>query len=201
MRPVLCARQSRSMAAQLVAFDWRYFAVSAGCTAPLVFLPTSALDPARHRLASRPGVCAYAARAWQADRRRARAQSRTFGCRGRRAGFGRDGREWRYVLGLLDADGADESSAVRQLGFATGDARRIVGCHLGAAYDAERGQHNQNRSTAPAANKRRVRSNDRKPVDPRRSMQCLSNRGWRRRLESDDHKSCVRLTGHARKLT
>ncbi len=159
------------MAAQLVAFDSGYCAVSAGGTQPLVFLPTSALDPARHGLALDTRVCAYAARAWQADRRRARAQSCTFGCRGRRAGFGRDGREWRYVLGLLGADGAAESLALGQLGCATRDARRIVGCHLGAAYDAERGQHNQSRSTAPAANKRRVRSNDRKPVDPRRSMQ------------------------------
>jgi hypothetical protein len=28
-----------------------------------------------------------------------------------------------------------------------------LGCHLGAAYDAERGQHYENRSTAPAASK------------------------------------------------
>jgi hypothetical protein len=71
MRAVPCARQSRSMAAQLVAFDsvW-YCAVSAGCTAPLVFLPTSGRGSARHGLAPRPGVCSYAARAWQADRRR-----------------------------------------------------------------------------------------------------------------------------------
>jgi hypothetical protein len=92
----------------------------------------------------------------------ARTQSRNFGCRGRRAGFGDADREWHYVIGLL---GAEDSLAASQLGFATGDARRIVGCHLGAAYDAERGQHHQNRSTAPEANKRRVLSNDRKPVD------------------------------------
>ncbi len=41
------------MAAQLVAFDSGYCAPSAGCTAPLVFLPTSARDPARHGRASR----------------------------------------------------------------------------------------------------------------------------------------------------
>jgi hypothetical protein len=52
MRALLCARQSRSMAAQLVAFDSGYCAVSAGCTAPLVFLPTSARDSARHGLSS-----------------------------------------------------------------------------------------------------------------------------------------------------
>ncbi len=52
MRALLCARQSRSMAAQLVAFESGWSAVSAGCTAPLAFLPTSARDPARHGLAS-----------------------------------------------------------------------------------------------------------------------------------------------------
>jgi hypothetical protein len=41
------------MAAQLVAFDSGYCAVLAGGTAPVVFLPTSAGDPARHGLASR----------------------------------------------------------------------------------------------------------------------------------------------------
>jgi hypothetical protein len=51
MRALLCARQSRSMAAQLVAFDSGYCAPSAGSTAPLVFLP-SARDPVRHGLAS-----------------------------------------------------------------------------------------------------------------------------------------------------
>jgi hypothetical protein len=51
MRALLCARQSRSMAAQLVAFDSGYCAVSAGCTVPLAFMPTSARDPARHGLA------------------------------------------------------------------------------------------------------------------------------------------------------
>jgi hypothetical protein len=40
--------------------------------------------------------------------------------------------------------------AAGQLGFATGDARRILGCHLGVAYDAERGQHHEDRSAAPA---------------------------------------------------
>lgn len=101
--------------------------------------------------AQRPGVYAYAVRASRADRRRARTQSCAFGCRGRRAGFGGDGREWRYVLGLLGADGAEDSLALGQLGFATGDARRILGRHLGVAYDAERGQHNEDRSAAPAA--------------------------------------------------
>ncbi len=64
------------MAAQLVAFDSGYCAVSAGGTGPLVFLPTSARDPARNGLtgwprahAQRPGVYAFAARAWKANRR------------------------------------------------------------------------------------------------------------------------------------
>ena len=52
MRALLYARQSRSRAAQQVAFDSGYCAPSAGCTAPLVFLPTSARDPARRGLAS-----------------------------------------------------------------------------------------------------------------------------------------------------
>jgi hypothetical protein len=52
MCALLCARQSRSMAAQLVAFDSGYCAPSAGCTAPLVFLPTSTRDSARHELSS-----------------------------------------------------------------------------------------------------------------------------------------------------
>ena len=78
---------------------------------------------------------------------------RTFGRRGRRAGFGGDGREMHYVLGLLGADCAEHSFALSQLGFTTGIAI-ILGCHLGVAYDAERGQHHEDRSTAPAANKR-----------------------------------------------
>jgi hypothetical protein len=101
--------------------------------------------------AQRPGVYAYAVCASQADRRRARTRSCTFGCRGRRAGFGGDGREWHYVLGLLGADCAEDSLTLGQLGFATGDARRILGCHLGVAYDAERGQSHKERSAAPAA--------------------------------------------------
>ncbi len=52
MRALMCAWQSRSTAAQLVAFDSGYCAPSAGCTAPLVFLPTSARDSARHGLSS-----------------------------------------------------------------------------------------------------------------------------------------------------
>jgi hypothetical protein len=52
MRALLCARQSRSRAAQLVVLDSEYCAPSAGCTVPLVFLPTSARDSARHGLSS-----------------------------------------------------------------------------------------------------------------------------------------------------
>jgi hypothetical protein len=64
MRALLCARQSRSMAAQLVAFDSGYCAPSAGCTAPLVFWPTSARDSARHGLSScrRAAPCRLCAR-------------------------------------------------------------------------------------------------------------------------------------------
>ena len=97
----------------------------------------------------------------------------TLGCRGRRDGFGGDGRERHYALGLLGADGAEESLALGQLGFATGDARRILGCDLGAAYDAKRGQHHEDRSAAPAAIKKRLRSNVRKPVDLRRSTDAV----------------------------
>ncbi len=104
--------------------------------------------------AQRPGVYAHAVCACRADRRRATAQACAFGCRGRRAGFGGDGREWHYVLGLLGADCAVDSLAASQLGFATGDARRILGCHLGVAYDAERGQYHEDRSAAPAASTR-----------------------------------------------
>ncbi len=50
LRALPCARQSRSLAAQLVALDSRYCAPSAGCTVPLVFLPTSALGSARRGL-------------------------------------------------------------------------------------------------------------------------------------------------------
>jgi len=101
----------------------------------------------------RSGVYAHAVCACQAYRR-ATTQSCAFGCRGRLAGFGGDGREWHYVLGLLGADCAEDSLAASQLGFATGDARRILGCHLGVAYDAERGQHPEDRSAAPAASKK-----------------------------------------------
>jgi hypothetical protein len=47
LRALLCARQSRSLAAQLAAFDSRYCAVSAGGTAALVFLPTRTRCSAR----------------------------------------------------------------------------------------------------------------------------------------------------------
>jgi hypothetical protein len=109
----------------------------------------------------RPGVYANAARGCLANRWRAGIGRRigggvdrnlcTFGRRGRLAGYGL---EWHHVIGLLGADFVEDSLAASQLGFATGDARHILGCHLGAAYDAERGQHNEDRSTAPAANKR-----------------------------------------------
>jgi hypothetical protein len=103
--------------------------------------------------AQRPGVYAHAVCASRADRRRATTQSCALGCRGRRAGFGGDGLEWHYVLGLLGADCAEDSLAASQLGLATGDARRILGCHLGVADDAERGQHHEDRSAAPATSK------------------------------------------------
>ena len=76
----------------------------------------------------------------------ARAQSCTFGFRGRRAGFGGDGRELRNVLGHL---GAEESSAVSQLGFA-----RIRLRHLGVAYFSECDQHQEDRGAVPAENRR-----------------------------------------------
>ena len=105
--------------------------------------------------AQRPGVYAHAVRASRADRRRATTQSCASGCRGqvvgRRAGFGGDGREWHEALGLLGANCAEDSLAAGQLGFATGGARRILGCHLGVAYDAERGQHHEDRRAGPAA--------------------------------------------------
>ena len=167
MRALLCTRQSRSRAVQLVTFDSGY-AVSAGCNASLVFLTMSARDPARHGLAY-----AHASRACQANRWRARTQSCTFGCRGRRAGFVDHGREWHCILGLLVADCAEDSLAASQLGFATGDARRILGCHLGVADDTERGQHHEDRGAAPAANKRWACSNDRKAIDLRRSTDAV----------------------------
>ena len=102
----------------------------------------------------------------------------TFGRRGRRAGFGGDGREMHCVLGLLGADCAEDSLALSQLGFTTGIAI-ILGCHLGVAYDAKRGQHHEDRSTAPAANKMCVRGNDRKPVELGRKDRCSVNRTGR----------------------
>jgi hypothetical protein len=123
--------------------------------------------------AQRPGVYAYAARACQANRWRARAPSRTFGGRGRRAGFGNDGNERHEAICRPCADFAEDGLAASQLNFTTGDAGRILGCHLSAAYDAERGQRHEDRSAAPAANKRRVRSNVRKPVDLRRSTDAV----------------------------
>ena len=47
LRALLCARQSCSLAAQLVALDAGYCAPSTGCTVPLMFLPTSPLVPER----------------------------------------------------------------------------------------------------------------------------------------------------------
>ncbi len=120
-------------------------------------------------LAQRSGVYAHAVCACQADRRRAATQSCAFDCRGRRAGFGGGGCEWHSVLGLLGADCAEDSLAANQFGFATGvDTRRILGCLFGVAYDAVRGQHQEDRSAAPAATNIWVRSNDRKPIDLRR---------------------------------
>ena len=53
MRALLCARHSRRLPAQLVAFDTGKCAPSAGCTVSIMFLTTSALDSARHGPASR----------------------------------------------------------------------------------------------------------------------------------------------------
>jgi hypothetical protein len=66
-----------------------------------------------------------------------------------------------YVVGLLAADCAEESSAARQLGCTTLDVRRIWAWHLGVAYDAARDQRHEDRGAAPAASQRRVRSGDR----------------------------------------
>ncbi len=52
----------------------------------------------------------------------------TFGYRGRRTGFADDGREWHHALGLLGAECAEESLALRKHGFA-----RILLRHLGVA--------------------------------------------------------------------
>jgi hypothetical protein len=68
---ILCARQSRSLAAQLVALDSGCCAVSAGCT-----VPTSALGPARHGLS----VSMQSAHA-KAERRRANAIAHRWGSR------------------------------------------------------------------------------------------------------------------------
>jgi hypothetical protein len=193
MRVLLCARHSRSRAAQLVAFDSGDCAESADSTAPLVFLPASALDPARHGLASRtraaPGVYAHAARACLVNRWQARVHSRTFRGRDRRAGFGHDGNERHEAICPPCADFAEDGLAASQLNFTTGDARRILGCHLSAAYDADRGQRHENRRAAPAANKRRVRNNARKPIDLRRSR-CSVNR-WGRARKRWPHELCT----------
>jgi hypothetical protein len=50
LRALLCARHSRSLAAQLAAFNSGCCATSAGCTVPLACLPASALGSARHGL-------------------------------------------------------------------------------------------------------------------------------------------------------
>jgi hypothetical protein len=104
---------------------------------------------------------------------RARTHSRTFGGRERRAGFGHDGRERHEAVCLPCPDFVEDGLAASQLNFTTGDARRILGCHLGVAYDAERGERHEDRSAAPAANKRRVRTNVRKPIDLRRSTDAV----------------------------
>jgi hypothetical protein len=69
----------------------------------------------------------------------------TFGCRGRGAGFGDDGRVWHYALGLLGADCAEDHLALGQLGLT-----RILGRHLGVAYVTKCDQHHENRGAAPA---------------------------------------------------
>jgi hypothetical protein len=68
LRALPCARHSRSLAAQLAELDSGYCAPSPGCTVPIVFLPTSAFDPARRR----PSVIMQFAHA-KAKRRRANA--------------------------------------------------------------------------------------------------------------------------------
>ncbi len=99
--------------------------------------------------------------------------------RSRTSGFGgRDGREWRYVLG---ADSAEEGLAVRELGgFATLDVRHHLPWHVGVTYGTGRDQRHEDRGTAPAANRRRVHSSDRQTM-------CLLRRtdGVRREGGSD----------------
>ncbi len=82
-------------------------------------------------------------------------RSRTCGFRGRR-----NCREVHYVLCLLAANFAEESLAVRKLGFATLDVGHHSAWHLGVAYDTERDQRHEERGAAPAANMRLVRSSD-----------------------------------------
>ena len=140
LRALPCARQSRSLAAQLELFDSRYCALSAGCTAPLVFMPTGALvqgafDPARCRLSVIMLVRAC--------------ERRTVGFRGQR-----DGRESQYVIGILGAACAHEGLAVRKLGVTTLDVRRHSAWHLGVADDTERDKRHEDRGAAPAANQR-----------------------------------------------
>jgi hypothetical protein len=101
-----------------------------------------------------------AARACLVNRWLARAHSRTFGGRERRAGFGHDCHKWHEAICPPCADFAEDGLAASQLNFTTGDARRILGCHLGVAYDTARDQCHEDRSAAPAAYQRRVRSSN-----------------------------------------
>jgi hypothetical protein len=79
-------------------------------------------------------------------------RSHTVGVRGRH-----DGSELQYVLGLLGENSAEESLAVRQLGFTTLVVRSI---HLGLAYGTERDHRHEDRGAVPAANRRPLRSSD-----------------------------------------
>jgi hypothetical protein len=132
MRALLCARQSRSMAAQLVAADSGYRAVSAGCTAPLVFMPTSAREPAQHGLGPRTRAAPWHLCACSPCMLgQSMAGQNAISGRGRRAGFG--------------ADCAEHSFAVRQVGLT-----RILVRHLGVAYGTECDQHHEDRGAVPA---------------------------------------------------
>ena len=81
-------------------------------------------------------------------KRRGPMRSRTFGF------GGCDGREWHYVLGLLWADCAGESLAIRQLSFTTLDVRHNSAWNLGVTDGIERDQRHEDRGTAPASNRR-----------------------------------------------
>ncbi len=180
--PILCARHARSLAAQPVALDAGYRAPSAGCTVPPVFLPTSALDSARHGL----GSCSPRMRRPNGG---GRMRSRTSGCRGRR-----DAHRSHYALRFLAADCAEEGLADRQLGFTTLDVRPIRAWHPGVAYATERDQRHEDRGAAPAAHRRRVRSSDPRPMW---LLRCNDKEGGLDNGQPHE-RACVRLLGSTR---